>query len=195
MKEVKAYVHRSRVADVIAALKDCPAWGSARAGRRHNLAVYVVKGSLLPLDSGEQHFSMDLGDEVVNEYKLEMLCEDNEVDAIVAALKTSAHTGQAVAGWITVTEVVQAIAIHRIVRQTFVQRAKGLPMNRLFAPLLIAFAIALPASAAEDHAPKHGGVVIETKAGDLELVVKPELMVIHVSDHGKPAVSARFTLK
>jgi hypothetical protein len=46
--------------------------------------------------------------------------------------------------------------------------------------------LALPAFAAEDHAPKHGGVVVETKAGDLELVAKPELIVIHVSDHGKP---------
>ena len=58
--------------------------------------------------------------------------------------------------------------------------------KNLFAPLLIATALALPAFAAEDHAPKHGGVVVETKAGDLELVAKPELIVIHVSDHGKP---------
>ena len=112
MKEVKAYVHSGRVADVIAALKACPAWGRQRAGRRHNLAVYVVRGSIMPLDSGEQHYSMDLGDEVVNEYKLELLCEDSEVDEIVAAVQSSARTGQAVAGWITVTEVVQAIAIH-----------------------------------------------------------------------------------
>ena len=86
--------------------------------------------------------------------------------------------------------------------------------KNLFAPLLIATALALPAFAAEDHTPKHGGVVVETKAGDLELVAKPELIVIHVSDHGKPmklssatkvladltvngkpAVAARFTLK
>ena len=59
-------------------------------------------------------------------------------------------------------------------------------MRTLFAPLLVATALALPAFAAEDHAPKHGGVVVETKAGDLELVAKPELVVIHVSDHGKP---------
>jgi hypothetical protein len=64
---------------------------------------------------------------------------------------------------------------------------KGRTMKKnLFAPLLIATALALPAFAAEDHAPKHGGVVVETKAGDLELVAKPELIVIHVSDHGKP---------
>jgi len=46
--------------------------------------------------------------------------------------------------------------------------------------------VALVAQAVEDHQPKHGGVVVETKAGDMELVAKPELIVIHVSDHGKP---------
>lgn len=59
-------------------------------------------------------------------------------------------------------------------------------MKPFFLPLLLASAIALPALAKEDHVPKHGGVVVETKAGDLELVAKPELMVLHVSDHGKP---------
>ncbi|HRH87762.1 MAG TPA: hypothetical protein PLO41_13005, partial [Rubrivivax sp.] len=59
-------------------------------------------------------------------------------------------------------------------------------MKTLAAALLFACAVTLPAAAAEDHTPKHGGVVVETKAGDLELVAKPELIVIHVSDHGKP---------
>jgi nitrogen regulatory protein P-II 1 len=112
MKEIKAYVHRSRIADVIAALKDSPAWGGARGGRRHNLAVYVVKGSLLPLDNDEKHYAMDLGDEVVNEYKLELLCEDSEVEALAAVLMDAARTGQAVAGWITVIDVVSATPIH-----------------------------------------------------------------------------------
>ena len=112
MKEIKAYIHRSRAADVIAALKECKAWGDTRAGRRHNLAVYVVKGSLMPLDGGEQRYSIELGDEVVNEYKLEMLCEDDEVEEIVAALASSARTGQSVAGWITVSDVSSVVRIH-----------------------------------------------------------------------------------
>lgn len=58
-------------------------------------------------------------------------------------------------------------------------------MKRFLVPLLFASTIALPAFAADDHASKHGGVVVETKAGDLELVAKPDLMVLHVSDHGK----------
>ena len=87
MKEIKAYVHlhRSRIADVIAALKDSPACGGERGGGRHNLAVDIVKGSLLPLDSDEQHYSMDLGDEVVNEYKLELLCEGSSAATTLCA--------------------------------------------------------------------------------------------------------------
>jgi len=112
MKEIKAYVHRSRIADVIAALKDSPAWGGERGGRRHNLAIYIVKGSLLSLDSDEKHYSIDLGDEVINEYKLELLCEDGEVEALSSALMAAARTGQAVAGWITVIDVVSATPIH-----------------------------------------------------------------------------------
>jgi len=54
-------------------------------------------------------------------------------------------------------------------------------MKTVAAALLVARTINLPAFAAEDHTPKHGGVVVETKAGDLR-----ELIVIHVSDHGKP---------
>ena len=59
-------------------------------------------------------------------------------------------------------------------------------MKHFLPALLLAAAATLPAVAAEDHKPKHGGVVVETKAGDMELVAKPELIVIHVSDHGKP---------
>ena len=58
-------------------------------------------------------------------------------------------------------------------------------MNRFLVTLLAASAFCLSAMAAEDHKPKHGGVVVETKAGDFELVAKPDVMVIHVSDHGK----------
>jgi nitrogen regulatory protein P-II 1 len=112
MKEVKAYVHRTRVADVIAALKDCPAWGGEGGDRRHNLALYVVKGFLLPIDHAERNFSVDLGDQVVNEYKLELICEDSEVVDLVGAVVSAARTGQNIAGWITVSDLVQAVPIH-----------------------------------------------------------------------------------
>jgi len=40
---------------------------------------------------------VDLGDEVVNEYKLELRCEDGEADVLVDALIAAARTGQSVA--------------------------------------------------------------------------------------------------
>lgn len=58
-------------------------------------------------------------------------------------------------------------------------------MNRLLISLLLCASIASPVIAEEGHAPKHGGVVVETKAGDLELVAKPDLIVIYVRDHGR----------
>jgi hypothetical protein len=62
-------------------------------------------------------------------------------------------------------------------------------MKRILLPLAIACTLALPAYAQDkhgDHAPKFGGVVVETKAGDLELVAKADLIQIYVGDHGKP---------
>lgn len=110
MKEIKAYVHRDRVADVIASLKASPAWTLSGKGGQHNLSAYMVKGSIVPLN-GERHYSIDLGDEVVNEYKLELLCEDSEVDELVQAIRLAARTGQPNAGWVTVSELVNALPI------------------------------------------------------------------------------------
>jgi len=60
------------------------------------------------------------------------------------------------------------------------------PSLRLLAGTL-ALGAALPALAGGNHghAPLHGGIVKESKAGDFELVAKPERIVIHVRDHGK----------
>ena len=110
MKEIKAYVHANRIGEVIAALKASAAWGAADDGR-HNLTVYVVKGSLVPIDARERHFSVELGDEVVNEYKLELLCDEPHVDELVQIIRRVGRTGQPSAGWVYVTELQQALPI------------------------------------------------------------------------------------
>lgn len=110
MKEIKAYIHRNRVADVISALKSSSAWTSTGSGE-HNLTAYMVKGSLVPLDAGERHYSLDLGDEVVNEYKLELHCNDTHVDELVAIIRAAGRTGQVNSGWIYVIDVANALPI------------------------------------------------------------------------------------
>ncbi len=55
----------------------------------------------------------------------------------------------------------------------------------LAASFALASGVALAASD-HGHDPKFGGVVVETKAGDFEIVAKPDMIQIYVSDHGKP---------
>lgn len=111
MKEIKAYIHSNRIAAVIAALKGSSAWGGDARGRQNNLTLYVVKGSLTPLHEAERRYSIELGDEVVNEYKLELHCNDEHADEFVNVIAASARTGQPAAGWIYVTDVGYARAI------------------------------------------------------------------------------------
>ena len=41
------------------------------------------------------------------------------------------------------------------------------------------------AHAEHDPTPKFGGVLVETKVGDIEIVAKPDSIRIHITDHGK----------
>ena len=56
--------------------------------------------------------------------------------------------------------------------------------SALLASLMAACSISATAGK-DDHTPKFGGVVVESKVGDLEIVAKPESIQIHISDHGK----------
>lgn len=63
------------------------------------------------------------------------------------------------------------------------------PKNTLISAVITSFSLicAPPALASgDDHAPKFGGIVAEGKAFDAELIAKPELITVHVRDHGKP---------
>ena len=110
MKSIKAYIHRNRIADVISALKGSVTWTAVGSGE-HNLTAYMVKGSLLPLDQGERSYSTDLGDEVVNEYKLELNCADEHVDELVKIIVAAGRTGQANSGWVYIVDIVSATPI------------------------------------------------------------------------------------
>lgn len=66
-------------------------------------------------------------------------------------------------------------------------------------PLIAALAlcVAVPTFAADTHThgPKHGGVHVAVKDIDFELVAKPSLIQLHVSDHDKPIDYAKATAK
>jgi hypothetical protein len=48
---------------------------------------------------------------------------------------------------------------------------------------------------AHEHKPLHGGVVVEVKDIDYELVAKPTVIQLHLRDHGKPADVSKATAK
>lgn len=49
-----------------------------------------------------------------------------------------------------------------------------------------------------DHQPRHGGIVSEVRDVDYELVARPDVIQLHLRDHGQPVdvsqASARLTL-
>lgn len=109
MKEIKAYVHKHRIADVIRALKDSGQCDTS-AGCR-NLNVIPVQSLLKAVDASEQHYSLELAEPVINESKLELICEDHQVDELVGIIERTARTGQAEAGWIYVSDIIQAVPV------------------------------------------------------------------------------------
>jgi len=99
IREVKAFIHRNRIADVVDALY--------KAGFQ-NLTVIDVQGLLKALDSKEQRYSVEIGQKVITEVKLELVCEGEERMAHAIEL---IRTGQAHAGWIYCYSVLERIEI------------------------------------------------------------------------------------
>ena len=68
----------------------------------------------------------------------------------------------------------------------------------LFASIILALSGPALAAGAHEHKPLHGGVVVEVKDVDYELVAKPALIQLYLRDHGKAAdlskASAKLTL-
>lgn len=101
--EIKAFIHRNRIADVVSALSS--------AGFR-NLSVIDVQGLLRALDNKEQQYSVAIGQKVITEVKLELVC-DNETRTAeaVALIREHAKTGQPDAGWVYISEIQSSIEI------------------------------------------------------------------------------------
>ena len=102
MKQIKAFVHRNRVSDIVHAL--------AEAGFTR-LSLFDVKGLLRALNAREQEYSVQLGDYAISEVQMELFCEDDAVERAVAIFREFGRTGRADAGWVYVAPVEQAFAI------------------------------------------------------------------------------------
>lgn len=55
----------------------------------------------------------------------------------------------------------------------------------LLASFMVIASVSAIAAGEHGHAPKFGGIVVETKAGDMEIVAKSDSIQIYITDHGK----------
>ena len=55
----------------------------------------------------------------------------------------------------------------------------------LLATSIVFYGASAMAAGEHSHKPRFGGVVVETKAGDIEIVAKPDSLQIYITDHGK----------
>lgn len=102
MKLIKAYVHHVRAAEVVQALSD--------AGYR-NLTLLDVRGTLKAVSDDERDFSREGVGLVIGEVQVELVCEDAEVDAATAIIRTHGQIGPQVSGWVYVSPIDQALPI------------------------------------------------------------------------------------
>lgn len=111
MKEIKAYIRQHRISDVLQALRDSGVRELGAGSACHNITVSKVQRPLAGADPSQQRYSMDLAESVVAEFKLELACADDLVDALSDVIAKAAHTGQPEAGWIFVTDIQRATEI------------------------------------------------------------------------------------
>lgn len=109
MKEVKAFIHRNRIAAVIHALQ---------ATGFNQLSFIDVKGMLSALDAKEREYSLELGAEVITEVKLEVVCMDDQLDEVMALIRRYARTNQKISGWIYVNDLLASVAIENDEQET-----------------------------------------------------------------------------
>ena len=102
MKQIKAFVHRNRVSDLIHAL---------HAAGFQRLSLFDVKGLLRALSAREQQFSVEFGDQVVSEVQMELFCEADDVARAVDIFRQAGRTGRVDAGWVYVSDVEQVFSI------------------------------------------------------------------------------------
>ena len=101
MKEIKAFVHRKRAADVVHALLS--------AGYTQ-LSVTDVRGTLEALTEAETDYSVEFGESIITEVKVEIVCETERVDKALETLRLAGHSSRS-SGWAYVIEVEQAVRL------------------------------------------------------------------------------------
>ena len=104
MKRITVLLHAHRMSDIVHALE--------AAGERR-LSVVQARGLLQAASAREQDYSVELGERVTQEIQLDVFCEDERVDTIIALIRQHGRTGQVNAGWIFTSAIDDVLLIDR----------------------------------------------------------------------------------
>jgi len=102
MKEIKAYIRTQKAEEVIEAL--------AEAGFR-DVTLIDVMGCGHLMDPHNCKYSVEFVERYSELAKLELVCQDNDVDRVVSVIRDAAYTGMAGDGKIFATPVEYAMKI------------------------------------------------------------------------------------
>ena len=102
MKELKAFVRIERIDPIIHALK--------ALGIQH-MTVTHVQAIGTSIDTSDVRVSLELGSRYENMAKLEIVCQENRAEELMAIIEREAHTGRSGDGIIYVCPVEMAVRI------------------------------------------------------------------------------------
>ena len=57
---------------------------------------------------------MEFGESLINEVKLELVCDDSQVENAIELIRDHARTGQTVSGWVYVSEIFEQLSNRRV---------------------------------------------------------------------------------
>lgn len=102
MKRVEAYIQPFMLTRVLHELREVHA---------HGLTIMDVRGFGREKDESYPHHSADYAVDFTPKVKLELLCQDDQAEAIVEAILKGAHSGRRGDGKVFVTHVERIVSV------------------------------------------------------------------------------------
>ncbi|MBI5709276.1 MAG: P-II family nitrogen regulator [Candidatus Eisenbacteria bacterium] len=102
MKRVEAYIQPFMLQRVLRELREIHA---------HGLTICDVRGFGREKDESYPHDSADYAVDFTPKVKLEILCQDGQVEAVVEAIIKGAHSGRRGDGKVFVTDVQRIVSV------------------------------------------------------------------------------------
>lgn len=107
MKQIKAFLHPHRISAVTEALRASGLCDISAGAGCYHLTVSTVQGLHTSADP-QQHYSVSTAEPVVDDIKLELICDDSLAEQLSQII---VQTGRPGAGWVFFSDIHSAARI------------------------------------------------------------------------------------